>query len=74
MEEVIKKHFAKRPKLNCEYIGGKLIEVHFRHNVDFEGDRQEYIPVWKGQSTKAPEGYKYIKHPDIHGRIGAFVK
>ena len=48
--------------------------MHFRHNVDFEGDRQEYLPVWKGQSTKAPEGYKYIKHPDIHGRIGAFIR
>ena len=74
LHPLIKKHFANKPRLNVEYIGGKVIEMHFRHNVDFEGDRQEYLPVWKGQATKAPEGYKYIKHPDIHGRIGAFVK
>lgn len=74
LPSLLEKHFANEPKLNCEYIGGKLIEAHFRHNVDFEGDRTEYVPVWKGQSTKAPEGYKYIKDPDVHGRIGAFVK
>jgi hypothetical protein len=74
LHPLIKKHFSNKPKLNCEYIGGKLIEMHFRHNVDFEGDRKEYIPVWKGQSTEAPSGYKYIEHPDIHGRIGAFVR
>lgn len=61
-------------KINCEFIGGKLIEVHLRHNPDFPSNRQEYIPVWKGQNTTAPEGYEYIEDPDVHGRIGAWVK
>ncbi len=74
MPDIIKEEFADKPKVNIEFIGGKVIEMHFRHNVDFEGDRKEYLPVWKGQSTEAPEGYKYIDHPDVHGRIGAFVK
>ena len=74
LHPLLEKHFSSKPKLNVEYIGDKLIEVHFRSNPDFEGDRKEYIPVWKGGSTEAPNGYKYIKHPDLHGRIGAFVK
>ena len=74
LHPLLEKYFSDKPKLNVEYIGDKLIEVHFRSNPDFEGDRKEYVPVWKGQSSEAPEGYKYIKHPDLHGRIGAFVK
>ena len=60
--------------VNCEYIGGKLIEVHLRSNPDFDYDNTEFIPVWKNQSVNIPEGYRYIKCPDIHGRIGAYIK
>jgi hypothetical protein len=60
--------------INCEFIGGKLIEVHLRHNEDFEGGIDHFIPVWKGQNTNPPKGYAYIEYPDVHGRIGAFVK
>ena len=60
--------------INCEFIGGKLIEVHLRHNEDFEGGIDHFIPVWKGQNTNPPKGYTYIEYPDVHGRIGAFVK
>ena len=66
--------FINKPIINCEFIGGKLIEVHFRSNPDFPGDRVEYIPVWQGQDTTAPKGYTFIQDPDVHGRIGAFVK
>lgn len=65
---------VKYSKINCEYIGGKLIEVHLRHNPDFPGNRQEYIPVWQGQNECPPEGYEYVEDPDVHGRIGAWVK
>lgn len=60
--------------INCEYIGGKLIEVHFRHNEDFVNGIVHFIPVWEGESTDPPEGYTYREYPDVHGRIGAFVK
>ena len=66
--------FANKPNINCEFIGNKLIEVHFRPNPDFEQNIVEFIPVWKGQSIDPPEGYRYIDYPDVHGRIGAFVK
>lgn len=64
----------KYQTINLEYIDDKLIEVHFRSNPDFPGARNEYVPVWEGQNTNAPLGYTYIKDPDVHGRIGAFVK
>jgi hypothetical protein len=60
--------------VNCEYIGDKLIEIHFRNNSDFTENRQEFIPVWEGEETTPPEGYEYIDYPDVHGRIGAFIK
>jgi hypothetical protein len=60
--------------INCEFIGGRLIEVHFRRNEDFQGNIDHFIPVWEGQSIEPPEGYSYRIYPDIHGRTGAFVK
>ena len=60
--------------VNLEFIGGRLIEVHLRRNEDFDGGIDEYIPVWTGESIIAPPGYQYRTDPDIHGRIGAFVK
>ena len=63
-----------REWLNCEFIGGKLIEVHFRRNEDFDGVKERFIPVWEGQDTTPPEGYTYREYPDVHCRIGAFIK
>ena len=60
--------------INCEFIDGKLIEVHFRSNPDFDEYTKVFIPVWEGQSTYPPPGFRYIKYRDIHGRIGAFIK
>lgn len=60
--------------MNCEYIGGKLIEVHLRRNPDFDYDNDEFIPVWQGQDTTPPAGYRYVECPELHKRIGAWVK
>ena len=60
--------------MNCEFIGGNLIEVHFRRNEDFDGSIDHFIPVWEGEDTTPPSGYRYRDYPDVHGRIGAFVK
>jgi len=65
---------TRHPKMNCEFIGDKLIEVHLRENPDFNDDIKHFIPVWVGEDTTPPRGYTYRHHPDIHGRIGAFVK
>ena len=66
--------FKDKEYINCEFIGGNLIEVHFRSNPDFKNDIQEFIPVWEGEDINPPKGYRYIEDPEVHGRIGAFVK
>ena len=60
--------------INLEFIDDKLIEVHLRRNQDFDGDITEFIPVWEGQDITPPQGYSYRDYPDVHGRVGAFVK
>lgn len=62
------------PVMNCEFIGGHLIEVHFRHNTDFDHNNSEFIPVWQGQDVTPPAGYRFVKDPESHGRVGAFVR
>ena len=65
---------SRYPWVNCEYIVDKLVEIHFRPNMDFIGGINHFIPVWEGDDTTPPDGYTYRDYPDIHGRIGAFVK
>lgn len=74
LPEILHSFRYKYDVINCEFIGNKLIEVHFRHNMDFDYDNDEFIPVWDDQSVIPPSGYRYIEYPDIHGRIGAFVR
>lgn len=74
LPHILKPFANKYEHINCEFIGGKLIEVHLRANPDFAEDITEFIPVWEGQDSEPPTGYRYIQYPDIHGRIGAFIK
>jgi hypothetical protein len=74
LPEILKTFVNKYPWINCEFIGGRLIEVHFRNNEDFVDNIEHFIPVWQGESTEPPKGYVYKEYPDIHGRIGAFIK
>jgi len=69
-------HILKRYKqVNIEYIGNKIIEIHLRPNEDFQDSNiQEFIPVWVGEDTTPPKGYRYIHSPEYNGRIGAFIK
>jgi hypothetical protein len=61
--------------INCEFIGGKLIEVHLRGNPDFSYGNTEMIPVWKGNTTTPPSGFRFIADDDSTNdeRIGIFV-
>ena len=60
--------------MNCEFIGGKLIEVHLRRNPDFDWNNTEFVPVWHGQDPTPPYGYQYVDCPEAHGRVGAWIK
>jgi len=59
--------------INCEFIGERLIEVHFRQNPDFRYDNSEAIPVWKGDRPVNFEGYRFVKSEDFLRR-GFWVK
>lgn len=74
LPDILSDYSKTQQWINCEYIGGKLIEVHLRHNQDFEDNIDHFIPVWQGESIIPPNGYRYKEYPDVHGRIGAFVK
>jgi len=74
LPKILTKAGMEYENINCEFIGGKLIEVHLRSNPDFRYNNNEFIPVWEGESTESLEGYQFVKDPEIHGRIGAFIK
>ena len=60
-------------KVNCEFIDGKLIEVHLRHNPNFEDRNVSHvIPVWKDQTPVSKPGYTFVEEPDYE-RIGFYV-
>ena len=50
--------------INCEFIGNKLIEVHFRQNPDFRHGNSIAIPVWKGDRPQKMEGLTFINDRD----------
>jgi hypothetical protein len=59
--------------INCEFIGGKLIEVQFRRNPDFCYENTVAIPVWNEKSEKNYQGYKFVEDKD-YKRVGFWVK
>lgn len=56
--------------INCEFINGQLIEVHFRKNPDFRYGNSVAIPVWGDETV---ENMKFIEDSDYF-RKGFFVK
>ena len=56
-------------KLNIEFIGGKIIELHLRHGYDFPPGAQKIIPVWKSTPKEqhnhyVKSGYKFREDPE----------
>ena len=50
--------------INCEFIGNKLIEVHFRRNPDFRYGNTVAIPVWKDEQVENLESFKFVTDED----------
>lgn len=50
--------------INCEFIGNRLIEVHFRRNPDFRYGNNVAIPIWKDENIEITSNYNYIKDED----------
>lgn len=51
-------------EFNCEFIGNKLIEVHFRLNPDFRHDVDILYVVWDNDDITPPVGMRFIDDPD----------
>jgi hypothetical protein len=59
--------------INCEFIDGKLIEVHFRQNPDFRYNNTVAIPVWNDEKKENIKDYTFIKDKDFY-RDGFYIK
>ena len=70
--EILKNLKGDYKWINCEFIGNKLIEVHFRRNPDFRYGNSIAIPVWKGDSPQKVDNFTFIEDKD-YLRRGFFV-
>lgn len=59
--EILNKLVGSYEWVNCEFIGGKLIEVHFRPNQDFRFGNTVAIPVW---SENLDSTYTFVDDED----------
>ena len=50
--------------INCEFIDGKLIEVHFRQNPDFRYGNSVAIPVWNDQKVERIDNLEFVNDSD----------
>lgn len=64
---------GKYDYVNCEFVGGNLIEVHFRQNPDFRYGNTEAIPVWGEEFNQNLDNYTYITDGDYERR-GFWIK
>ena len=58
--------------INCEFIGNKLIEVHFRRNPDFRYGNTVAIPVWKADRPQKIDNFTFVQDKD-YLRKGFFI-
>jgi hypothetical protein len=68
--EVLNKLQGDYEWINCEFIGDKLIEVHFRQNPDFRYGNSVAIPVWDDEKV---ENMTFIEDSD-YLRKGFYIK
>ena len=59
--------------INCEFIGNRLIEVHFRQNPDFRYENDIAIPIWDNNDLKKYSDYTFVPDSD-YLRKGFMVK
>jgi hypothetical protein len=70
------KHLSTKHKIiNCEFVNGKLIEVHLRGNPDFAYGNTCVVPVWFDEPDPMPEGFTFISDNGAEEeRLGIWVK
>jgi hypothetical protein len=72
--------------INCEFIDGKLIEIHLRGNPDFSYGNSSMIPVWKDEHPEkfdidfhythlVRDGYRFISdNGEELERLGIWIR
>ena len=68
--EILNDLRGKYEWINCEFIDGRLIEVHFRQNPDFRYGNSVAIPVWDDEKKK---NMRFIEDSD-YLRRGFYIK
>lgn len=68
--EILKNLKGNYEWINCEFINGRLIEVHFRQNPDFRYENTVAIPVWDDEIV---ENMTFISDSDYF-RKGFYIK
>ena len=58
--------------INCEFIGNRLIEVHFRRNPDFRYNNTVAVPVWRNDRPQKMGDLTFIEDKD-YLRRGFFI-
>ena len=59
--------------INCEFIGGHLIEVQFRRNPNFRYGNSVAIPIWDEKMKENYNGYQFIEDSSYE-RKGFWIK
>jgi hypothetical protein len=73
LPSILEKFKHKYEWINCEFIGNRLIEVHFRQNSDFRWGNSVAIPVWKHEEVKNHSKMTFVEDED-HERLGFWIK
>jgi len=71
--DILKKLKGYYEWVNCEFIGNRLIEVHFRQNPDFRYGNEVAIPVWNHEEIDIGDNYRFVEDSD-YLRKGFLVK
>lgn len=71
--EILEQFRTKYSTINIEYIGFRIIEVHFRKNPDFRWGNDVAIPVYDDMEVVCPPDYRFVESPDYH-RKGFYIK
>lgn len=50
--------------IQCEFIDGNLIEVHFRRNPNFQYGNNVAIPIWEDSTQENHQNLKYVEEPN----------
>lgn len=59
--------------INCEMVGNRIIEIHFRQNPDFQYQNSVAIPVWKENMFKIYKNMRFVESKDYE-RLGFWVR